>query len=357
MNNAPNPSKTISVPYIKNDDILRDSARKTNQYSIPPTNTAMTETKMIEVLSQDTITFKQGKNGNNLLTGWNSSSNFMQPIFCNNCGDRGHAFRDCKKPVLSCGIILLRNKSETSSPVKLPLCAENIELLMVRRKDSMSYTEFMRGKYDVTDISYITRLLENMTESELHELNTQPFESLWSKMWNYVDRHEHEMPIARDKFNEVSHILKDVKSVYTEPEWGFPKGRRFRCESDIQCAEREFGEETNIPRNAYIFVKDVEFNETFIGTNGIPYQHRYFLALVVRPDLINTCQKLTQVQKREISAVEWKTTEQCIQNTRPHYVGRSDMLSELTMFVNSVEVRIPNFVGDDNGNTCFKLGT
>lgn len=281
----------------------------------------------------------------------------MQTIFCNNCGDRGHAFRECKKPVLSCGILLLRNNAHLDAPVQLPINIENIELLMVRRKDSMSYTEFMRGKYEPEDSAYVLRLLQNMTNLELTELRTQPFDALWSKMWNFADRHEHEMPIARDKFNLVVNLLKSVQSKYSEPEWGFPKGRRYRCESDIQCAEREFCEETNIPRSAYIFVKDVEFSESFIGTNGVPYQHKYFLALVVHPDQININQKLTQVQKREISAMEWKTLDVCMEKTRPHYSGRSDLLKDLTTFVKSVEVRIPNFVGDDNGNTSTKLGT
>lgn len=275
----------------------------------------------------------------------------MQSIFCNNCGDRGHAFRECKKPVLSCGIILLRNKSAADTPTHLPIDVENIEVLMVRRKDSMSFTEFMRGKYDPEDSAYVKRLMQNMTISELNDLRSMPFDALWCRMWNYADRHDHEMPVARDKFNSVSHLLKDATSTYVEPEWGFPKGRRYRCETDIQCAEREFYEETNIPRSAYIFVKDVEFSESLIGTNGVPYQHKYFLAIVVRPDQINTLQKLTHIQKREISALEWKTVDECIERTRPHYSGRRDLLRELTNFVKAVEVRIPNFVEDDNGDT------
>lgn len=279
----------------------------------------------------------------------------MQTIFCNNCGDRGHAFRECKKPVLSCGILLLRNKTKPGEPTILPIESENIELLMIRRKDSMSYTEFMRGKYEPSDTAYVRRLLNNMTQDELYALNTTPFENLWSKMWNYADRHEHEMPISHEKFKAVTNIVRDVSSNYIEPEWGFPKGRRFRCESDVQCAEREFFEETNIPRSAYVLVKDVEFTETFVGTNGTPYQHKYFLAIVSRPDQLDLEQKFTSLQKREISAICWKTVKECAVLTRPHYTGRELLLSDLSKFINAVEVRIPNFVGDDNGNTCTKF--
>lgn len=275
----------------------------------------------------------------------------MQTIFCNNCGDRGHAFRECKKPVLSCGIILLRNRETPLQPAQLPLDVNNVELLMIRRKDSMSYTEFMRGKYDTTDYQYVLRLLENMTSCELSALRSQPFEALWARMWNNADKHEHEMPFAKEKFISVSHLLTSAKSVYPEPEWGFPKGRRYRCESDVQCAQREFFEETNIPRNAYILVKDVEFKETFLGTNGIPYEHKYFLAILTQPSQFNLHQKFTCIQKREISAIGWKTMSDCMMLTRPHYTGREQMLIDLSLFVGTVEVRIPNIPAVDNGNT------
>lgn len=264
----------------------------------------------------------------------------MQAIFCNNCGDRGHAFRDCKKPVLSCGIILMRDSTTQTTSPKLPLIANNIEVLMIRRKDSMSYTEFMRGKYDPDNTAYVVRLLENMTQSELVSFKSTPFEMLWSRMWNHADRHEHEMPNACEKFNSVLHLVDGINSKYTEPEWGFPKGRRFRCESDIQCAEREFNEETNIPRDTLTMVKDVEFSETFNGTNDTPYQHKYFLALLTKPWGVNIHQKFTIVQKREISAIGWKTIADCMDLTRPHMnVGRESLLTDLSKFVTTVEVR------------------
>lgn len=209
----------------------------------------------------------------------------------------------------------------------------------------------MRGKYDPSDYSYVMRLLENMTSSELSILRSQPFEVLWSRMWNHADKHEHEMPFAKDKFTSVSHLLSCAHSDYPEPEWGFPKGRRYRCESDVQCAEREFYEETNIPRNAYILVKDVEFREIFLGTNGIPYEHKYFLGILTQPSLFNLHQRFTSIQKREISAIGWKTMRDCMMLTRPHYTGRESLLVDLSSFVNTVEVRIPNIPAVDNDNT------
>jgi 8-oxo-dGTP pyrophosphatase MutT (NUDIX family) len=274
----------------------------------------------------------------------------MQPIFCNNCGDRGHPFKDCKKPVLSCGIILIRNRLCPNKAAHLPIEKDDIEVLMIRRKDSMSYTEFMRGKYDVEDPVYIRRLLENMTSSEIMSLKTTPFETLWARMWNFADRREHELAISKEKYNQITQIVNNAQSVYSEQEWGFPKGRRFRIENDFQCAEREFFEETNITKDLYIIVRDVVFSESFLGTNGIPYEHKYFMAVQLQP--FNIHKKFTLSQKREISAIGWKSLSECMSLTRPHYSGREALLSDLSKFVVAVEVRIPNLPEKDNGDTC-----
>jgi hypothetical protein len=71
-------------------------------------------------------------------------------MFCNNCGEKGHIFKDCKEPTTSCGLILLNQPS-------LPTDPDKALILMVKRKHSMSYTEFIRGKYSVDDIEYIKK--------------------------------------------------------------------------------------------------------------------------------------------------------------------------------------------------------
>ena len=48
----------------------------------------------------------------------------IKSIYCNNCGIKGHLYKDCKRPVLSCGNIIFR------------LDKEEPEILMIQRKDS-----------------------------------------------------------------------------------------------------------------------------------------------------------------------------------------------------------------------------
>jgi 8-oxo-dGTP pyrophosphatase MutT (NUDIX family) len=261
-------------------------------------------------------------------------------IFCNNCGLRGHTFKECKEPILSCGIILIRNR-EAGGASPLPMHINNAEVLMVRRKDSMSYTEFMRGRYDPYDVPYVKKLFENMTMYEISKLRKESFESLWNKLWTCPEKHEHEFKNSKDKYDIAREHLPNIHSMYTEPEWGFPKGRRLKCESDEQCAEREFYEETNIPRTSYIVVTGLQLQETFYGTNNIPYSHRYFIALLKHPNELDIHQKFTIMQRREISAIGWKSLSDCANLTRPHYTGRKPLLAQLADIVQNFEVRMP----------------
>jgi len=250
-------------------------------------------------------------------------------MYCNNCGDKGHVFRSCPDPVISCGILFLRGIYE---PLELPVDPKTVSVLMVRRKDSMSYMEFIRGKYDLHDMEYIKRQLLNMTVQEQKLITTEKFETLWSKLWgNGRDINSPEYEAALTKFNslQLKKLVLECPSPFHEPEWGFPKGRRMRGESDVECAIREYTEETNIPRDAYDIRQDLVFSETFVGTNNIKYKHIYFVAILKDSKCINLTQKLTPVQRREVSGVEWKTLSECKNITRPHYVERKKMITEL----------------------------
>jgi len=252
-------------------------------------------------------------------------------MYCNNCGGKGHLFRTCTDPVLSCGILLIDKPN-------LPVVPNDISLLMIRRKDSMSFTEFMRGKYDQEDPDYIARLVKNMTLKEQANVACEPFETLWRYLWG-EDRMSTDFAVSREKFNRLDRygLVRDNLSEYTEPEWGFPKGRRARGESDLDCALREFAEETNIPRNAFIVLKNIILEETFTGLNGIRYRHVYFVALLKQPGLVDLKQKFTPMQRREISGIAWKTMDEANVLIRPHYIERKNMLTQLKLVLESYE--------------------
>ena len=70
---------------------------------------------------------------------------------CNNCGKQGHLFHQCKLPVTSYGIILFRSS------------LNGLQFLMLRRKDSFGYIDFIRGKYSPYNIDHIQSVVNEMS--------------------------------------------------------------------------------------------------------------------------------------------------------------------------------------------------
>ena len=255
-------------------------------------------------------------------------------MFCNNCGGKGHLFRTCRDPVLSCGIMLI-------NATNLPADITTSRVLMIRRKDSMSFAEFMRGKYDIANMEYIGRLIQNMTIREQTILTTEPFDSIWRHLWG-EDRSSSDYASSKEKFEslDIHEVVAQNKSVYSEPEWGFPKGRRIRGESDMDCAIREFTEETNVPREAYVVLKNLLLEETFMGLNNIRYRHVYFVALLKHPEMVNLQQKFTIMQRREISGIAWKTLSECEALIRPHHIERQGMVDQLKSILETFDTEL-----------------
>jgi len=202
----------------------------------------------------------------------------------------------------------------------------------------MSFAELMRGKYEPSNIDYVSLLVKNMTIKEQAAFACDSFESLWRQLWG-DDRTSPDFAPSRDKFNQLDRmrLMRENLSEYTEPEWGFPKGRRMRGESDMACAIREFDEETNIPRESYVVLRNITLEETFRGLNGVDYRHMYYVAILKHPEMLNLTQRFTHMQRREISGIAWKSFEEAEALIRPHHVERDGMLRRLREVIETFE--------------------
>ena len=247
---------------------------------------------------------------------------------CNNCGKQGHLFHQCKLPITSYGIILFRSNND------------GLQFLMIRRKDSFGFIDFIRGKYSPYNIYQIQNIVDEMSLSEKERILTEPFEKLWIEMWGETSNIQYKneesvsskkMDIIRngviidDTTTTLKNIVEESTTHWSEPEWEFPKGRRNNKEKDLDCALREFEEETGISRNKISVVENIlPFEEIFIGTNHKSYKHKYFLAYMndLNEDLDN-------FQVTEVSKIEWKTYNICLESIRPYNLEKKKLITNI----------------------------
>jgi 8-oxo-dGTP pyrophosphatase MutT (NUDIX family) len=246
---------------------------------------------------------------------------------CNNCGKQGHLFHQCKLPITSYGIILFRSS------------LKGLQFLMLRRKDSFGYIDFMRGKYSPYNVEHIQNIINEMSINEKEKILNKSFESLWQEMWGNTTniQYRSEESASIKKFDliksgifldNVKITLKDIieksNTKWNETEWEFPKGRRNYQEKDLDCAFREFEEETGMAQSKITIIENIiPFEEIFIGTNHKSYKHKYFLAY---SNENNSDFTLENFQKSEVSKLEWKTIDECLESIRPYSLEKKQLI-------------------------------
>ena len=257
--------------------------------------------------------------------------------FCNNCGKLGHLFHQCKLPITSIGIIAFR------------IHDNRLEYLLIRRKDSLGFVDFLRGKYTLQNKEYIINLLNKMTISEKEFLLKAEFSELWNHLWgeNVGIQYRSEEKLSQEKFDTLksgvfinNQFMFNLESLikesnenyykYIEPEWGFPKGRKKLQETYETCSLREFHEETEFREEDVEIQKNIgQFTEIFFGTNNVLYKHIYQIAKFVGIDqTVNFNPQNTQ-QIREIRAIKWVKYNEVLNHLRQYNKERIKLFKQV----------------------------
>jgi 8-oxo-dGTP pyrophosphatase MutT (NUDIX family) len=285
-------------------------------------------------------------------------------IYCVNCGERGHVVKDCSGPITSFGIIafkIVKNENEEihdknsklqeiiskeSNNLYIPINRhKNLEsnnetdypktkFLMIQRKDTMGFTDFVRGKYPEEYSKILPIFLNEMTVKEKNNLLTKSFDEIWGDLWVNHDSKcfKNEYELAYKKFHKlnIKELIEKSKSSFHYAELGFPKGRRNMKETNIACAEREFYEETGYDKSCYDFIKHYPtIHEEFRGTNGIKYRHIYYLVKMkdgIPPAKIDYKNK---IQTGEVQNIGWLSYEECISVIRPYDVAKKGVIRKV----------------------------
>lgn len=303
--------------------------------------------------------------------------------YCKNCGKYGHLYKLCTEPITSFGIIYISieecdnnvidemiNRLSTKYNNEFMINYSNIKhtdgvnyteaqdieifseyqnkvkFLMIQRKHSLGFLEFLRGRYNIENPETISYIFMQMTPEEITIINNQSFDTMWENTWKYnkfknttkfnaeyVTSKEKYDNLVKEKEYNLDYYIKTIIPKFNSHEWGFPKGRRNFNESNIECALREFKEETELDDNHILILNKIKpIEELLMGTDGITYKHIYY------PAIAKTLTELTinptnNSQFAEIGDIGWFTYMEAITMIRPYHINRKSILTKLYMYI------------------------
>ena len=246
---------------------------------------------------------------------------------CNNCGMIGHIYRECRNPVCSFGVIIFRN--------------DQVEprILMIQRRNSLCYIEFLRGKYNPKNKEYIINLFTKCSLSEKESLRSKEFEELWEDLWklsessgkDYLKRDyengKHRFNILKENLGDLLDISEDL---YDCSEWEFPKGRRNKNESNFQTAIREFTEETGYQEDDYKIFKNLQtIKEEYTSVNNVNYRHIYNIGYLCNLNKEIKVDENNTLQTSEIKDVKWLTKSEALDIIRDYHNYRRKLICDI----------------------------
>ena len=315
--------------------------------------------------------------------------NIDNKLYCINCGKIGHNSKKCLCPIISIGIICIKinmddldlnliinytkkiqnnylfSTDEINKLKKIKRKIDTfdianynnlIEYLLIRRKNSLNYVEFIRGKYDINNFDYLTKSMNFITINERCMVRNNSFENLWTDLWGNNSINS-EFIESKNKFNlikkgicikkndinihfSLDKLIDNVVYNFKEPEWGFPKGRRNLKEKNIECAKREFEEETNIVSDNYNIINMTPLEETYLASNNLKYKHIYYISQIKNRNTILEINKNNEDQKIEIGNISWFKFNDAISIIREYNIEKKNILVNIHL---NIKYIIENF--------------
>jgi 8-oxo-dGTP pyrophosphatase MutT (NUDIX family) len=159
---------------------------------------------------------------------------------------------------------------------------------IVQRRDTIAYINFIRSQLSSKEIAKYVRLMTSREQQRcIYAYRNNDFSFVWNDLWVahskiYYDEKEKSEFIFMKNMNRWIEEFEYCQehNICNTLTWGFPKGRKFRNETELECALREFEEETTIPRSKISLWNSPPCEEIYFGTNGLPYRTIYFPAYI-----------------------------------------------------------------------------
>ena len=184
------------------------------------------------------------------------------------------------------------------------------EILLVCKRNTYAYRSFVFGDYVFKSDAVLIKLFSKMTLDEKIDILSFNFSQMWYRTWlnqqltsnYYTCRAKFMHAFAKDDGKRLKNLIS--KSVNAHPIWEIPKGRKdsYR-ECDINCAIREFYEETGIDNSKYKVYPNKQ-NIMSYNDEGKRYTNIYYTAIIEKNINVGVNNALKE-QLREIVDCRW----------------------------------------------------
>ena len=260
-------------------------------------------------------------------------------MFCYNCHEYCHTAANCKRHFDSFGIICYYVDSN-----------DKIKYLAIKRKYSLAYCEFIRGRYNILDFDYLNLLFSKMTMFEHHLIQNSEFKPLWNKLWICTNKKSINKfflkasikfyilksgfkSITNQKLYKIDKLLETCKHFYKCSEWYFPKGKKEIHEESIESAIREFEEETNIQRTNISIETPIIFQESHKSYNNKNYRTFFHIAKLTTDVKKIDMTKRNKYQRNEIGNIEWLTLKECLNKFRNYETSKKTLILKVHQYI------------------------
>jgi 8-oxo-dGTP pyrophosphatase MutT (NUDIX family) len=164
------------------------------------------------------------------------------------------------------------------------------------------------------------------------------FDSIWINGWSlgktnpsYERIYEKSKDVFNTFFLPNCRTLLEYYSDFhlLENEWEIPRGKKNFWEKPIECAMREFEEETGISKHKLIHKKYIKcVYETLIGSNDLKYKFNYYTMELKNKERVYVSSEIYE-QHTEIRNVSWILYDDIMDKCKYVYPNRYKLLMEL----------------------------
>jgi 8-oxo-dGTP pyrophosphatase MutT (NUDIX family) len=169
------------------------------------------------------------------------------------------------------------------------------EILMIKKRLTYAYIAFVKGVYNKNNENELLRMFNNMTVDEKFCIMSLNFNIMWYKSTlsipyqnKFISKEitkfekckiKFEKNFLTDNGTKLLNIIKKSKS--SKKIWEIPKGATNKNESNINAAIREFTEETNIKKNKYKILYNINPITYIFTDDNITYKYVYYIAVLL----------------------------------------------------------------------------